>query len=152
MGVFECEHGCGTYVGEFGDAKHECAGTIVIERDALRTQVEELKSEISLRAQKLAINERTRLRETNERLAKRSADLEEIALRLRNILLPRACSDGGCRWRHPRGGMHTNGGCQNDKMDKHELRREMRCLGDELRCLLRDVEDLLSQESGVQSR
>ena len=60
------------------------------------------------------------------------AKLDEAVRLLTAIIDKRACSDGGCKWRRIKGGMHTNGGCRNDKMSKPELRRELRVLGVEL--------------------
>ena len=55
---------------------------------------------------------------------------------IERIVTSRRCSDGNCIWGHP-GGMATNGGCRYDKMDKYELRRDLRAIANELRQILR---------------
>lgn len=49
----------------------------------------------------------------------------------------RRCSDHGCILGHP-GGRGTNGGCRHDKMNKIEIRRELRAVAVELRALLKE--------------
>jgi hypothetical protein len=58
---------------------------------------------------------------------------------LEGIVLARRCGDHGCIWGHG-GGLGTNGGCRHDKMDRHELRREVRQLAATLREVLEQDE------------
>ena len=51
------------------------------------------------------------------------------------IVIENRCGDGSCHWGRP-GGMHTNGGCRDDKMSHTELRRKMRGTAMALRAAL----------------
>ena len=64
-------------------------------------------------------------------------DSAEKIARVQALIQNKRCSDHGCVWGHG-GGMGTNGGCQHDKMDKHELRREIRSIAKELRSIVEE--------------